>query len=60
MYIRAKIVWAHPHRRCIAKIPGFSKHEARALQDVTSIYFNEERNELYVGNRTGVLYVWAQ
>ena len=44
--------------RCVAKIPADGAHEA--LQDVTSIFFNEERNELYVGNRSGVLFVWAQ
>ena len=29
-------------------------------QDVTSIFFNEERGELYVGNKYGVLYVYSQ
>ena len=29
-------------------------------QDVTSIFFNEERGELYVGSKQGVLFVWAQ
>ena len=30
------------------------------LSDVTALYFSEERNELYLGNRQGVLHVWAQ
>ena len=32
----------------------------RGLGEVTSIYFSEERNELYVGNRQGILQVWSQ
>mmetsp|Transcript_71884 Transcript_71884/g.119662 ORF Transcript_71884/g.119662 Transcript_71884/m.119662 type:complete len:439 (-) Transcript_71884:187-1503(-) len=43
---------------CVAKIA--EGEPTNALQDVTSIYFNEERCELYVGNRHGMLYVWSQ
>lgn len=51
--------------RCVAKIPADSADSTgegvrEALQEVTSIFLNEERNELYVGNRTGLLYVFAQ
>ena len=28
--------------------------------DVTALYFSEERNELYVGNKQGILHVWSQ
>ena len=30
------------------------------LQDVTSLFYNEERHELYIGNKQGILTVWAQ
>ena len=30
------------------------------LGDVTAIHFSEERNELNVGSRQGVLHVWSQ
>ena len=30
------------------------------LGDVTSLHFSEERNELYIGNRQGMLHVWSQ
>ncbi len=29
------------------------------LHDVTSIFYNEERDELYVGTKTGMLYLWS-
>jgi hypothetical protein len=44
--------------KCVAKIADGAP--LGALQDVTSLYFNEERNELYVGNRSGMLHVWSQ
>lgn len=30
------------------------------MADVTALHFSEERNELYVGNRQGVLHMWRQ
>ena len=30
------------------------------LHDVTSIFYNEERDELYVGTKTGHLFLWTQ
>ena len=30
------------------------------VTDVTALHFSEERNEVYVGSRQGVLHVWAQ
>ena len=29
------------------------------LHDVTSIFYNEERDELYVGTKSGMLYLWS-
>lgn len=31
----------------------------RALEDVTALYYNEERNEIYTGNRQGLVHVWS-
>ena len=42
--------------RCVAKIAS----DGDELHDVTSLYFSEERNELYVGNKQGMLHVWSQ
>ncbi|KAL1503139.1 hypothetical protein AB1Y20_011201 [Prymnesium parvum] len=43
--------------KCVARIPG--DLDSKLMQDITSIFFNEERNELYVGSRTGILHVWS-
>ena len=44
--------------KCVARIPVDTA--AESLGDITSIFFNEDRNELYVGTRRGELHVWAQ
>ncbi len=44
--------------KCVARISDDT--ESGALRDVTSLYFSEERSELYVGTRQGVLHVLAQ
>ena len=46
--------------RCVAKITGDTAKGKNALHDVTSIFYNEDRNELYVGNRQGMLSIFAQ
>ncbi len=30
-----------------------------ALEDVTALFYDEERNEIYTGNRHGLVHVWA-
>lgn len=40
--------------KCHAKLQG-----EECLEDVTSLYFNEERNEIYTGNASGKVFVWA-
>ena len=50
--------------RCLAKIEtdgdeDREKERARALDCITALFFNEERNELYTGNKAGLLHVWA-
>lgn len=32
---------------------------ARALKDVTALFYDEERNEVFTGSRTGVVHVWS-
>jgi len=44
--------------KCVAKIA--EPTEGGALRDVTALYFSEERSELYVGNRQGVLHIFRQ
>ncbi|GLJ10663.1 hypothetical protein SUGI_0132640 [Cryptomeria japonica] len=30
-----------------------------ALEDITALFYDEERNEIYTGNRQGLIHVWA-
>lgn len=30
-----------------------------ALEDITSLFYDEERNEIYTGNRHGLVHVWS-
>ncbi|PWA41885.1 transducin/WD40 repeat-like superfamily protein [Artemisia annua] len=32
---------------------------AEALEDITALYYNEERNEIYTGNRLGLIHMWS-
>ncbi|XVF84125.1 hypothetical protein PTKIN_Ptkin17bG0000800 [Pterospermum kingtungense] len=32
---------------------------AEALEDVTALFYDEERNEIYTGNRQGLIHVWS-
>lgn len=32
---------------------------AEALEDITALYYDEERNEIYTGNRHGLVHVWS-
>ena len=31
---------------------------AEALEDITALFYDEERNEIYTGNRHGFVHVW--
>jgi hypothetical protein len=39
--------------------PSSKENERRALQDVTSLFYNEETNEIYTGNKHGGLHGWS-
>ncbi|KDP21823.1 hypothetical protein JCGZ_00610 [Jatropha curcas] len=32
---------------------------AEALEDITALFYDEERNEIYTGNRFGLVHVWS-
>lgn len=32
---------------------------AGALEDITALFYDEERNEIYTGNRHGLVHVWS-
>ena len=32
---------------------------AEALEDITALFYDEERNEIYTGNRHGFVHVWS-
>jgi hypothetical protein len=44
--------------RCIAKLASSDDREMPL--EVSSLYFSEERNELYVGDKQGLLHVYNQ
>jgi hypothetical protein len=41
-------------------VASSSNGDAEGLGEVSALHFSEERNELYVGNRRGMLHVWSQ
>ena len=32
---------------------------AEALEDITALFYDEDRNEIYTGNRHGLVHVWS-
>jgi len=46
--------------KCMAKLNASQNPSYRSsLEDVTALFYNEERNEIYSGTRNGKLTVWA-
>mmetsp|Transcript_1128 Transcript_1128/g.3966 ORF Transcript_1128/g.3966 Transcript_1128/m.3966 type:complete len:465 (+) Transcript_1128:152-1546(+) len=43
----------------VEKNPERSRRVFDALEDVTALFYDEERNEIYTGNRNGLLHVWS-
>eukprot|EP00897_Mesotaenium_endlicherianum_P002321 jgi/Mesen1/2116/ME001515S01332 len=39
--------------------PGMVTSPKEALEDVTALFYDEERNEIYTGNRLGFVHVWT-
>mmetsp|Transcript_5510 Transcript_5510/g.9814 ORF Transcript_5510/g.9814 Transcript_5510/m.9814 type:complete len:450 (-) Transcript_5510:4-1353(-) len=52
---------------CLSKIAsdgnqggeGANDKFTKGLEDVTALYYNEELNEIYTGNRHGMVYIWS-
>uniref|UniRef100_A0A0D9WHU2 Transducin/WD40 repeat-like superfamily protein n=1 Tax=Leersia perrieri TaxID=77586 RepID=A0A0D9WHU2_9ORYZ len=56
--------------KCLAKIKAsdlckqkkawkFQSTALEALEDITALYYDEERDEIYTGNRQGLVHVWS-
>jgi hypothetical protein len=50
--------------KCLAKIGSGddTRHErqrARAMHNITALHFSDERNEVYTGNKAGLVHVWT-
>ncbi|TVU36612.1 hypothetical protein EJB05_18551, partial [Eragrostis curvula] len=56
--------------KCLAKIKGgdlckqkkasmFQSSPSEALRDITALYYDEERDEIYTGNGQGLVHVWS-
>jgi hypothetical protein len=55
--------------KCLAKIKAgnlnkqrvskFQSTPSEALGDITALYYDEEREEIYTGNRLGLVHVWS-
>ena len=43
--------------KCVARIGDDANFD---MGDVTAVHFSEDRHELYVGNRDGLVHVWSQ
>ncbi|KAL5711553.1 hypothetical protein ACHQM5_021990 [Ranunculus cassubicifolius] len=53
--------------KCLAKVcaasssngSGSGGNVSEALEDITALFYDEERNEIYTGNRQGLVHVWS-
>ena len=47
--------------KCLAKISAREGDDKtkNALEDVTALYYSEDRNEIYTGTKSGHLHVWS-
>ncbi|GJN17352.1 hypothetical protein PR202_gb04411 [Eleusine coracana subsp. coracana] len=56
--------------KCLAKIKGgdlckqekasmFQTSPSEAMKDITALYYDEERDEIYTGNGQGLVHVWS-
>jgi hypothetical protein len=41
------------------KLSNFQCTPSEALSDITSLYYDEEREEIYTGNQQGLVHVWS-
>jgi hypothetical protein len=56
--------------KCVVKIKGgdlskqkkastFQNSPSEAMRDITTLYYDEERDEIYTGNGQGLVHVWS-
>lgn len=43
----------------VARITTKHLQDRMAIEDVTALFYNEERNEIYTGNKDGKVHVWS-
>ncbi|XP_018677502.1 uncharacterized protein LOC103974900 isoform X1 [Musa acuminata AAA Group] len=48
-----------PRRRCETGRSSIRSTVREALEDVTALFYDEERNEIYTGNKQGLIHVWS-
>lgn len=41
------------------KVWRFQNTVSEALEDITALYYDEDRDEIYTGNRHGLVHVWS-
>ncbi|KAK4746213.1 hypothetical protein SAY87_012525 [Trapa incisa] len=46
-------------KRAHISASGMRSTAAEALEDITALFYDEERNEIYTGNRLGFVHVWS-
>lgn len=49
-------------RRCKCKLRNRRIEASRtteALEDITALFYDEDRSEIYTGNRLGLIHVWS-
>ncbi|KMZ57717.1 Transducin/WD40 repeat-like superfamily protein [Zostera marina] len=55
----AKILASNSKRRKNKAHAEFQCTVVQALEDITALYYDEERNEIYTGNMQGLVHVWS-
>ncbi|RRT74861.1 hypothetical protein GW17_00026519 [Ensete ventricosum] len=48
-----------PRQRCVTGRSSIRSTVREALEDVTALFYDEERNEIYTGNKQGLIHVWS-
>ncbi|KAM7491804.1 hypothetical protein LguiA_034725 [Lonicera macranthoides] len=42
------------------RVSGIQNPVSEAMEDITALFYDEERNEVYTGNRQGLVHVWLK
>ncbi|KAK1311956.1 hypothetical protein QJS10_CPA07g01375 [Acorus calamus] len=54
-----KVVMGSKRMRTRTRASNIRSTVAEALEDITALFYDEERNEIYTGNRHGLIHVWS-